>query len=274
MNRMRRRFRSSRPLRWMAIGSGILLSFAAWPGGPRMLLAEEIENRKSQRSSIRRAAFEASSDDASSSQAVQSRVNGPLPRETRFSQKQDLQPTNSEADEPSPESQTPLPLPRRRSVRSPGDSLTAHPSATRTLTSMLGSLGIVLGLFAILVWFVKRSAPRTAVLLPKEVVEVFGRATVSPRQSVHVVRFGSKVLLLSVSPNGVEALSEITEPTEVERLVGICRQVQPDSVTNSFRQILSQLSSEPARPGFVEPTRREREVARATIRRSPEVDHA
>ena len=73
------------------------------------------------------------------------------------------------------------------------------------------SLGIVLGLFLLVAWAVRRGMPRNAALLPREAVEVLGRAPLVGRQQVHLVRCGNKVLLLSVSAASVETLTEITD---------------------------------------------------------------
>ena len=130
-----------------------------------------------------------------------------------------------------------------------------RPAASGTsqmLATMISSLAVVLGLFMLLVWLVRRSLPRSSAGVPKEVVEVFGRATITPRQSVHVVRFGSKMLLLSITPSGMEALSEITDRAEVDRLAGLCQESQPGSVSRSFRQLITQMGNEPTNRGFID----------------------
>ena len=43
---------------------------------------------------------------------------------------------------------------------------------------------------------------------------------------------------------GVETLTEITEPEEVDRLAGICRQAHPDSTTAAFRQVFQQFAGQ------------------------------
>jgi flagellar biogenesis protein FliO len=58
---------------------------------------------------------------------------------------------------------------------------------------------------------------------------------------MQLVRVGNKVLLLAVTANSAETLTEITDPDEIDRLNGICRQNQPGSISASFREILSQL---------------------------------
>jgi flagellar biogenesis protein FliO len=123
------------------------------------------------------------------------------------------------------------------------------PSAGPAIISMLGSLAIVLGLFFALVWFMRRGLPKGSRVLPSDVVEVLGRAPLAARQQMHLVRFGHKLLLVSVSAGGAETLSEIIEPAEVDRLAGICQQAQPNSATNAFRQVFRQFGDRSGRLG-------------------------
>jgi flagellar biogenesis protein FliO len=118
------------------------------------------------------------------------------------------------------------------------------PSAAPAIVSMLGSLAIVLGLFFCLVWFMRRGLPKGSRVVPNEVVEVLGRAPLAARQQMHVVRFGHKLVLVSVTPGGAEALAEITDAAEVDRLAGICHQAQPNSATNAFRQVFRQFAGD------------------------------
>ena len=107
-----------------------------------------------------------------------------------------------------------------------------------TLVTGAGSLGIVLGLFLLAVWAVRRGMPKHAALVPREAVEVLGRAALIGKQQMHLVRCGNKILLLYASPSGVETLTEITDPEEVDRLAGVCQQAHPHGETASFRHVL------------------------------------
>lgn len=110
--------------------------------------------------------------------------------------------------------------------------------------TVAGSLAVVLGLFFLVAWLMRRAAPRGSLPLPVEVVEVLGRAPLAARQQVYLVRVGAKLLLVSVTPDGAETLTEIDDPDEVARLAGLCRQSRPDSATASFRHVFDQLSRE------------------------------
>ncbi len=63
------------------------------------------------------------------------------------------------------------------------------------------------------------------------------------RQSMQVIRFGNKIILVAVSPNGYDTLTEITDPVEVDRLAGLCHASSPHSSTTSFTEVLGQLTS-------------------------------
>ncbi len=67
---------------------------------------------------------------------------------------------------------------------------------------------------------------------------------------MHVVRFGNKLLLVSISPAGAETLSEIVDPAEVDRLAGICQQADAHSATNAFRHIFRQFGEDRSGAGW------------------------
>ncbi len=120
----------------------------------------------------------------------------------------------------------------------------ASPSALPALLSMFGSLAVVLGLFFGVLWIMRRGMPKGTRALPGEVVESLGRAPLAGRQQMHLIRFGQKLLLVSLSPSGAETLSEITDPAEVDRLAGLCQQTHSQSATGAFRQVLKQFGQD------------------------------
>lgn len=136
-----------------------------------------------------------------------------------------------------------LPLTPRRLREPSNENSSKAQTPTRAVTTVFASLAIVLGLFVLVVWVTRRTRPKGSMSLPKEVVQVLGRVPLAARQQLHLVRLGNKLLLLSVTANGSETLSEITDVDEVERLAGICQQNQPGSITATFRQVLLQLGS-------------------------------
>ena len=136
-------------------------------------------------------------------------------------------------------------LPLREPARPPAvESLAPKPSEPTSgmpvWLSGAASLGLVLGLFLLVVWAVRRGMPRNAGVLPREALEVLGRAPLVGRQQVHLVRCGNKILLLCVSATNVQTITEITDSAEVARLAAICQRTAP-AASLSFRQAIGQL---------------------------------
>jgi flagellar biogenesis protein FliO len=129
------------------------------------------------------------------------------------------------------------------------------PTPAGAVGTVAAGLGIVLGLFFVVVWASRRFTPAGSTLLPKEAVELLGRVPLAGRQQMQLVRIGNKLLLVALAPGGCETLTEITDAAEVEHLTALCRRSRPGSASAEFNQVLSRLGSEPARGGFSGPAR-------------------
>lgn len=115
----------------------------------------------------------------------------------------------------------------------------------QTIVSVGSSLLIVAGLFFGLVWVYRKTARSTGGgSLPKQVVNVLGRAPIAARQQMVLVRFGNKLVLVSLVQGDARPISEITDPLEVDRLSGLCESAKPDSSVQSFRSFLSEGSKQ------------------------------
>ncbi len=92
-------------------------------------------------------------------------------------------------------------------------------------TTAAGSLGnnlltkaaIVVGILMILAIVMSSKRPQQAV--PREALEVLGKVPFSGRQSLQLVRFGRKLVLVESSNDGLKPISEITDPLEVQDLL-------------------------------------------------------
>jgi flagellar biogenesis protein FliO len=123
---------------------------------------------------------------------------------------------------------------------------------TGSMYKIITGLAIVGGAFLIFAWALRRSG-RTAGrgTLPADVVSVIGRVPLAARQFAELLRVGNKLVLVSLTPSGAQTLSEITDPAEVDRLLGLCQQNNPHSTTKAFEQVFRQLSTETASSGFL-----------------------
>lgn len=99
-------------------------------------------------------------------------------------------------------------------------------------------------------WLLRRSGPKPTSPLPGEVVSVLGRIPLAARNFAHLIQLGNKLVLVAIAPEGVSTIAEITDPLEVQRLVGLCMQTNQTSTSAEFQDVLNQLASEPA-SGFL-----------------------
>jgi flagellar biogenesis protein FliO len=168
-----------------------------------------------------------------------------------------------EADSnPAPnDSQRRLPPPTAAAITAP--SPPAGSVATRQLpnlslrwdsiSTMVSALGVVIGCFLICTWLVRRGTRKTSAALPRDVVSVLGRVPLAARNVAQLIRVGNKLVLVSLTPAGAEALTEVTDPAEVDRLVGLCHQSDSHSTTKAFEHVFRQMSLEPTPTGFLGP---------------------
>jgi flagellar biogenesis protein FliO len=102
----------------------------------------------------------------------------------------------------------------------------------------LGGLAVVLVLILSSAFALKKHVPATAGILPAEVIQVLGRRYLDHRQSIQLVRCGSRILILANSQqHGLHTLAEVTDPVEVDLLAGLCQQSQANSVSQNFVQL-------------------------------------
>ncbi len=143
------------------------------------------------------------------------------------------------------------PLAPRAGPSAGGKPKTPSTEGLGAVITVISSLAVVLGLFFVTAWVLRRGAGGTPAMLPSDVFETLGRAPLTARQHVQLLRCGTRLLLVSVTPDSAETLTEIDDPDEAARLAGLCRANQAGSASAAFRQVLHQFARQQAEPGFV-----------------------
>ena len=118
------------------------------------------------------------------------------------------------------------------------------------LTTAGAGLAIVLGLLLACVWLFRRTGAGPGRPLPAEAFAVLGRAPLFGQTAAHLLRLGNKLVLVAVTPDGVQPIVEVTDRDEVDRLTGICAAHGAHSSSVEFQHVLRQLAQEPAK-GFL-----------------------
>ena len=123
-----------------------------------------------------------------------------------------------------------------------------------------GALAFVLALIIVGAKLWKKHGPGMAAGLPAEAIDVLGKRHLDSRQSIHLVRVGSRILVLGSSAEGLRTLAEVTDPVEVDYLAGLCQQSNSaGNAAQSFRALFNRHSSA-----------RQKQQAEALLNRTPE----
>lgn len=107
----------------------------------------------------------------------------------------------------------------QRSTGAQSVSISDQPAnypSTNPLPRVVSSLAIVLGgffLVAVLLRKPQQEAKST------QLIETLGAVSVAPKVKLHLVRLGSRLLVLHLAPNAVHCVTEITDADEVQRLL-------------------------------------------------------
>jgi flagellar biogenesis protein FliO len=129
--------------------------------------------------------------------------------------------------------------------------LPASFSKLDSLTTAGAGLAIVVGLFFVCMWLLRRSSgAKHGGVLPNEAFAVLGRAPLTPQSFAQLLRVGNKLILVAISADGIQPLTEVIDPLEVDRLTGVCASGRGHGPAAEFQQVLAQLAREPAR-GFL-----------------------
>jgi flagellar biogenesis protein FliO len=123
--------------------------------------------------------------------------------------------------------------------------------ASDAATTAAAATALVVGLFLVCAWVLKRGMPKSSRVLPREAVEILGRCPLGNKQFAHLIHVGNKVILVNVTASGAETLVEVDDPNEVVRILGVCTASGPGSASKEFDAIFQQFANEPAPKGFL-----------------------
>jgi flagellar biogenesis protein FliO len=145
----------------------------------------------------------------------------------------------------------------------------AHAATTLSPWTAVCALAVVVCLILLLGRVFRKHSPLFGQALPSEALEVLGRRFLDPRQSVLLLRIGSRILVVGSSTAGLQGLGELSDPVEVDLIAGICRGTRNgQGLGNSFLGLLKghsrmQAATRPRNqpPHRSEPRREERAAA-------------
>ncbi|WP_417389233.1 FliO/MopB family protein [Gimesia sp.] len=146
---------------------------------------------------------------------------------------------------------TPLDRPKQSGSGSSGESVSKR---APSIWGTFGALLVVISIILVGAKLFKKHHPLGSAGLPREVMEVLGKKPLDARQTIHFVRCGSRILILGSSPAGLEMLSEVVDPVEVDLITGMCREgAESARAANSFRNLFQSVQKK-EEPRFKRPS--------------------
>ena len=140
-----------------------------------------------------------------------------------------------------PETESPTLLRRKTPDTSPV-LVGKQENKTRPLTRTLGALAGVVGLIVFLAWGYRAMAGGRLPLLAKArrpgLIEVISRTSLTPRQTLSLVRIGPRMILIGQTPDSLRALDVIEDADLTARLAGEAARIRGDSNSAEFNACL------------------------------------
>ena len=121
------------------------------------------------------------------------------------------------------------------------------PNFSQSATRMVAALAIVLGAFMVLMWVTKKIQGPAQSIMSKQTLEVLGQKQINKIHSLHLIRLGQRILLVSASDSSVTCLTEINDPVEVAQLLNTNSQAGDSSELpqSTFKRIFAQYEQNP-----------------------------
>lgn len=115
-------------------------------------------------------------------------------------------------------------------------------SSFGAVLTMFTSLLVVIMVFFGFMFMLKKANGGSTSELPRDVFQILGTSRLAGRHSLFLLRLGHKLVLVHAGSGEVQAITEVTDPAEVDRLCGSCEENQPNSLTQSFKQVLKNVT--------------------------------
>ena len=100
----------------------------------------------------------------------------------------------------------------------------------------------VLALIGVAAFVVKRFMPAKTLLTGASVLDVVARLSLSPKQTLILVKMGRRLVLLGTTSDGITPLSEVTDPDQVAFLLGQAASGESTGMVEAFSQSIERES--------------------------------
>jgi flagellar biogenesis protein FliO len=133
---------------------------------------------------------------------------------------------------------------RSRLTNGKSSQTVSHPDSGGKMFGLVDMVPLVavLALIGVAAVLLKRFMPGKTLLTGAGVLDVVARLSLSPKQTVVLVKMGKRLVLLGTSGDRITPLSEVTDPEQVAILLGEAASESTSSMTSAFAQSIKRES--------------------------------
>ncbi len=92
-----------------------------------------------------------------------------------------------------------------------------------SMFTVLLYVAVICAFFVLVIWLIKKYVPGHRQLFSHPALEILGRTPIDQRRFVSLVRVGRRILVIGVTPDAINSLSEIDDGAEVAEILDLAR---------------------------------------------------
>jgi flagellar biosynthetic protein FliO len=123
------------------------------------------------------------------------------------------------------------------SPQPPAEKAKAAPLTGSPLRMILALAAVLILIFLAAYFFRRLTLTPRGKRADRSVINILARNMIAPRQFVYLIKLGSRLLVVGVSPNHMTTLDAIDDPDEIARLTGSLEQNLPQSISSGFSRL-------------------------------------
>ena len=104
---------------------------------------------------------------------------------------------------------------------------------------VVASLAVIIVFVVAAVWALRRFAPGAVKMYSSENLKVISRTYIAPKQMVCLMKAPGKLLVVGSTQTSISLLSEITDPNQIELILGSAEAASARGASAAFRELLS-----------------------------------
>ncbi len=132
----------------------------------------------------------------------------------------------------------------QRTAAKPAQPPQVNTTFIGTAAELIFYLILIVAMVVGLLFVLKKIIPGSHRIFDSPAIEIIGKSHISQKQAIYLAKLGRRILVLGVSENSVNLLTEMDDADEVNGIRAINAQGGKESVTNAFKSVFKHKQGE------------------------------